>query len=255
MSKFKYPSDSFSDNLSVIKKESVTKRGDIRTVFNEYKNSHETEKPKSIETKLLSGEIVPKYHKILIANGILDELCSFLGIIKCEHLSERCETKDIDNSCKLFFFARLTQIQEALVDIQISLSTTKKNSTKFENTRFINGETRIKELESEISLMTDVDFPNIKNTLIEQGFPIIAGTSLIESRLLFARSLCRRAERQFVICAKNKMNIFPEENCLLYLNRLSDYLLCLSIHILHIQNKEPLKKVFRTNKITHSNLK
>lgn len=189
---------------------------------------------KEKKTILYSGESVPKYHKIIVSLGSLDELISYIGVIKSEYMIIHENKVDIDNSTRLFVFARLTQIQETLIDIQQSIGSKK-------NIKFTNGEQRIRELENEISLMGDVDIHVIKLNLKDKPLQIIPGTSLIESKLLHARSICRRVERQMHL-NEQKTN-FIEENCLKYLNKLSDYLLGLSIHLLHMENKEPTKKV------------
>jgi len=130
------------------------------------------------------------------------------------------------------------------------LGTSSKILAKYEFTRFSNAEQRMKELENEIELMGDVHLSQLKEAMKEKPFQYIPGVSSIEAKLSLARNLCRRTERQ--LCSIKKNGIVPEDNCINYLNKLGDYLLCLSIHILHMQNKEPLKKVMRLKTRTSS---
>lgn len=207
-------------------------------------------------TTLYNGEMVKKTDKIISAMGTLEELSAYIGVIKTEHLNTNSEQKfDIDSSAKLFLYARLTKIQEALIDICASLGTSRKITARYEFTRFSCGQSRIADLKSELELMKDVDFETLKSSMREKPLQIISGTTILESRLLYARTLCRRAERQ-VIGAKNlQVGIVPEEICLRYLNVLGDYLLGLSVHVLHMQSKEPMKKLFKTNQKNILNLK
>lgn len=217
----------------------------------------ETVTPRKELSTLYSGEPISKSDKILGVIGSLDELCTYIGVVKAEHLNPNVDEKfDIDSSAKLFLYARLTQIQEALIDIEASIGTSRKIPAKYEFTRFSNGEQRIKELDSEIALMSDINISQLKENIKEKPLQHIPGTSVLESRLLYARSICRRAERQLYSCKNLQVGIIPEDNCANYLNKLGDYFLALSIHTLHMQNKEPLKKAGRTNtKTFQPNLK
>jgi cob(I)alamin adenosyltransferase len=214
--------------------------------------------PKNIEgnTVLYNGEVVKKTDKIISAMGSLEELSAYIGVIKTEHLNTNNDQKfDIDSSAKLFLYARLTKIQEALIDICASLGTSRKITARYEFTRFSCGQQRIGDLRHELDLMTDVDFGSLKNSMKERPLQIISGTTILESRLLYARALCRRAERQ-VSGAKNlQVGVSGEDVCLTYLNVLGDYLLGLSVHVLHMQSKEPMKKLFKTNQKNILNLK
>jgi len=237
INKFKHPS-----NQKISSLQNSPRNSETESVYSERSySSKRGSKLENIEcTTLYSGELRRKNDKILALLGTLEEMISFTGIIKSESLDPNLESKlEIDNSLKIFFYARLTQIQETLIDIQYCLGTTKKNIAKFEFNRF-NGELKIKELENEINLMGDVDFTSLKKGIKDKPLQIIPGSSLLESRLLFLRALCRKAERQTCL-----MKSVFDFNVVYYLNKLGDYLLALSIHILHIQNKEPLKKAFK----------
>ena len=207
----------------------------------------------SKNSSLYNGESVQKSDKILAAIGVLDELIAYIGIIKTEHLDPNREEKfDIESSAKLFLSARLTQIQETLIDIQACIGTSKKINAKYEFTRFSTGEQRIKELENEMQMMEDVELGQIKDGMREKPLQLIPGTTIMECKLMYARAICRRSERHIHQVKNAQIGIVLDDVCACYLNRLSDYFLALSIHLLHMQNKEPLKK---SKKTQQSNLK
>jgi ATP:cob(I)alamin adenosyltransferase len=179
-------------------------------------------------------EKISKGDKLLSVIGSIEELSTFIGILKAENFNPTSERKfDTSNSSKLFFFAHLTQIQETLCDIITSIST-KKSQAKYNSTRFL-GEQKIKDLQTEIDTMKQYRASvgltyNVKNTIV------ISGTTVLEAQLLHARSICRRAERQ----SSNYSG--SDETVISYFNILSDYFLSLAMHTLHLQNKEPMKR-------------
>jgi len=207
-------------------------------------------------TAFYNGEPVSKADKIISFLGTLEELNAYIGVIKTEHLNPNNELKfDIDSSAKLFLYARLTKIQEALIDIMASSGTSRKVQARYEFTRFACGPQRIADLESELVLMNDVNFGQLKAGMREKPLQLIPGTTTLESRLMYARAICRRAERQMAVAKHAQLGLFPEEPCVRYLNVLGDYLLALSIHVLHLQSKEPMRKLFKTNSKNILNLK
>jgi cob(I)alamin adenosyltransferase len=150
----------------------------------------EVVKEKKIEiVKEKKSEIkrIPKFSSVI---GTINELIPYLGIIKCEHFSG-------STSSQLFLFARFTHIQETLLDIQNCVSVGK----------IYNSDARIRELDGEIRNM-NVDMVQLKSQ------QIVPGASIIECKLLYARSLSNRIERHI---GKDP-----------YFNKLSDYLLALS---------------------------
>jgi cob(I)alamin adenosyltransferase len=234
MSKFKPPIS--RESTPRLNNDTVSEIHSSRSVSTKHELSNST-------TTMYSGEQVNKGDKILTLIGMIEELICYLGIIKVEHFDPSNETKlDIDSSAKMFLNARITQIQETLIDIQYSVGTTKKVQAKFEYSRFQNGIQKTQELMNEIQLMNDVDLDVLKTK--DKPTMIIPGTSLIESQLLFSRTICRKIERQ--LCTlKQSYNV--EDTCISYINKLSDYLIVLAVHILHMKGKDVLKKVSRTN--------
>lgn len=204
--------------------------------------SQVAKKEKSLtETHMFSGEKINKSDKIISAIGSIEELISYIGIIKAEHFNPSSERKfDIANSSKVLFFGKLTQIQECLLDIIISLGTVRTNG-KHELSKFPSTDDRVRDLETHIEDMkrysknTNTEWPSNPNS-------ILPGTSVLETHIFHSRVLCRRAERQ-VIASKNlQSGMIPEDSILNYLNKLGEYLFSLSIHSLHLYSKEPMKR-------------
>lgn len=192
------------------------------------------------DTYLYCGERISKSDKMLSALGTIEELIAFLGIIKSEHYNTGIEMKfDTPSSAKLFLFASLTRIQEALLEIMRSLGTSKKVIARYEASRFRNADKYISELEKNINDM-NVEIISVKS--FDKPLPLIPGTTALEARLFYARALCRRAERQIHSSRNVQLGLIIEESCLTFLNRLGDYFLALAIDSLHIQSKEPLRR-------------
>lgn len=90
-----------------------------------------------------------------------------------------------------------------------------------------------KNLENEIDKM-EKDLPVLKN------FIIYSGTTKAK-KLFFARSICRRAERQLVIIPNIQQT---DPNILVYINRLSDYLFTLARYAnFKVKTKEKTWKI------------
>jgi cob(I)alamin adenosyltransferase len=153
------------------------------------------------ETSLLGGTRVPKSHDRVEAYGNLDELNSFIGLIRDQALNPRIRQILIHVQENLF-------IAEALIardpDIETpSLSTLQDAEITF--------------LEREIDSMNEELSP-LKNFILPGGHPTV-------SHCHIARTVCRRAERSVVRLNQTS----PVEHIIIrYLNRLSDYLFVLA---------------------------
>jgi cob(I)alamin adenosyltransferase len=145
---------------------------------------------------------ISKSSIIAEALGTLDEINSFLGIIKAK----------INQGGTLIDLIR--QIQENLFIIQAELAGSDK---KINSEKILEMEKMIDDIEKEL--------PPIKTFFI-------SGTTELSALFDFARTLARRAERRVVACLddssrravadEGKMSISPET--LTYLNRLSSLL-------------------------------
>ena len=153
------------------------------------------------ETSMLGGTRVPKSHDRVEAYGNLDELNSFIGLIRDQALNPRIRQILIHVQENLF-------IAEALIardpDIETpSLSTLHDAEITF--------------LEREIDSMNEELSP-LKNFILPGGHPTV-------SHCHIARTVCRRAERSVVRLNQTS----PVEHIIIrYLNRLSDYLFVLA---------------------------
>jgi len=144
------------------------------------------------KTSLISNKRVLKSSKVIWAIGEIDELNSYLGVI-------RSELDDDDLN------AKLKEVQKDLFLIGSILAGGKLSFDK----------RRVKELEKEID-----DLEAILPVKTKFLFP--TGTK-VASMLFLARSIARRAERRVAGLEKN-----ITRDVLVYVNRLSDYLFILA---------------------------
>ena len=156
------------------------------------------------QTSLLGGTRVPKYHIKIEAYGTVDELNSYIGLIRDQNISE--EIKIV-----------LKKIQENLfVAEAILASDSEKNIEKLPSI----SEKDIGMLENEIDRMNET-LPELKNFILPGGHTIVSFCHI-------ARCVCRRAERKAIECCEESPF---DTKVIQYLNRLSDYLFVLSRYI------------------------
>lgn len=158
------------------------------------------------QTSLIGGDRVPKYHERIEAYGTLDELNSFIGLLR--------DSIDIE-----LYRAVLLEIQDRVFTIESLLAAVNEHS--FASLPKINEED-VLFLEKEIDAMND--------TLPALSSFILPGGSLASSYAHVARTVCRRAERLMVKISRNTP---MDELCAKYVNRLSDYLFVLSRKLLY----------------------
>ena len=166
------------------------------------------------QTSLFSGERVAKYHDRIEAYGTIDELNSFIGLLRSENIDKYTE-KTIIN------------IQNILFDIGTELAITKE--VKFEINKISPLHTKL--LEDEIDFINK-NLPPLKNFTIPGGCKLNSSADI-------CRTVCRRAER-LVIKLADKEKISP--NIIIYLNRLSDYFFVLSRKFLKESNKAEITR-------------
>ncbi|XP_068231118.1 corrinoid adenosyltransferase MMAB-like [Palaemon carinicauda] len=161
------------------------------------------------QTSLFSGQRLPKDSDFFKALGTTDELSSHIGLAK-----EFAEEKNHD------YVDQLERIQCILQDIATLLATPKNQEIIDDLAR----EARIKErlsfnprhileLESWIDQYTSL-LPPLSNF-------ILPGGGRISASIHVARTVCRRAERSIVPLTTTGL---VDEQVLIYINRLSDYL-------------------------------
>lgn len=155
------------------------------------------------KTMLFGGGRVPKYHLRIEAYGTVDELNSFLGLIRDQAIDEKDKTL-------------LKSIQENLFVLGSILATnpTKKNATPPSITEEV-----IAQLENAIDAM-EVNLPPLERF-------VLPGGHIVASYAHLARTVCRRAERRSIELAVAEPETVPEI-VIHYLNRLSDFLFVFS---------------------------
>lgn len=153
-------------------------------------------------TALFTGKRVPKYHIRIESYGTLDELNSWLGLLRDQEMDEH-------------YGRILTKIQDKLFTVGSILATepTKDNRLKIPR---INSED-IQFLEKEIDTMNK-SLPPMTHFILPGGHTTVSYCHI-------ARTVCRRAER--MISYLNEEEAVPE-TVLSYINRLSDYLFVLA---------------------------
>lgn len=153
------------------------------------------------ETSLLGGTRVPKYHDRIEAYGTLDELNSYVGLIRDQQID--LHYKDI-----------LFDIQNKLFIAESHLAADKQENIK--QLPKLNSDD-ITLLEKEIDTMNE-EIPALKSFILPGGHTVVSYCHI-------ARTICRRAER-LVIKLADQYEIDPVIKK--YLNRLSDYLFVLA---------------------------
>jgi cob(I)alamin adenosyltransferase len=153
------------------------------------------------QTSLIGGTRVPKHHLRIESYGTVDELNSYIGLIRDQQVSEH--QQDL-----------LKEVQDRLFTIGSALaSDPEKSKMKIPDLH----QEDIELLEKEIDTMT-ADLPELRHFILPGGSNAVSFCHL-------ARCVCRRAER---ICVHLSEDSFVDEKVMVYLNRLSDYLFVLS---------------------------
>ena len=160
-----------------------------------------TRKGDSGQTSLIDGDMVNKHNLSVDAYGTIDELNSFLGLLK-DYIKDD-KIKDI-----------LNNIQIKLFSIGSILASGKNQN--------ISAKVKIEKkdvvcIELEIDRLNE-NLPELKNFIIPGGHKISSYSHV-------CRSICRRAERK-ISELNNKSSI--DSNILAYINRLSDFFFVLS---------------------------
>jgi len=160
-----------------------------------------TKKGDSGTTSLLGGSRVPKHHLKIEAYGTVDELNSHIGMIRDLNSDESLRPILLEIQDRLFTLGSKLALEEG---------NTKVNIPHLEKAD-------IQLLEKEIDKM-DEELPEMRSFVLPGGATIISATHI-------ARCVCRRAERMCVHLSENEK---VDEEIIVYLNRLSDYLFVLS---------------------------
>ena len=159
-------------------------------------------------TALFGGTRVPKDHARIDSYGTVDELNSYIGLIR---------DQDINSHYK----AILIEIQDRLFTVGAILATPPDKEVKK------NGEKRLKNLgiiDSDIELLEN-EIDTMELALPQMTHFVLPGGHTTVSYCHVARCVCRRAERLAVHLSHNEP---VADIAIKYLNRLSDYLFVLA---------------------------
>lgn len=168
-------------------------------------------------TSLVGGKRVPKNSARLESYGTIDELNSYLGMIR---------SFPIDS----VITGELVEIQSRLFDVGGNLATDSEDPNV--TIRLGVKEQDIELLEKAIDRM-DAEVPPMK-------FFVLPGGDQVVSFCHIARTVCRRAERR-ILDLSTEAEV--DELVLKYVNRLSDYLFILSRKLTNDLGMEVMKWV------------
>ncbi|MGZ9675407.1 cob(I)yrinic acid a,c-diamide adenosyltransferase [Flavobacterium sp. GNP001] len=176
-------------------------------------------------TSLFGGTRVPKDHARIESYGTVDELNSYIGLIR---------DQEINTSYK----AILIEVQDRLFTVGAILATPPEKEVKK------NGELRLQNLGI---VPTDIELLENEIDQMEESLPpmthfVLPGGHTTVSYCHIARCVCRRAERLAVHLSHNEP---VPEIAITYLNRLSDYLFVLARKLSHDLQADEVKWIPR----------
>lgn len=159
-------------------------------------------------TALFGGTRVPKHHIRIDSYGTVDELNSYIGLIRDQDIDPR--SKEI-----------LIHIQDRLFTVGAVLATDPEKMV------LKNGKDRlnIPRVDEEDVILLETEMDKMNNDLPPMTHFVLPGGHTTVSYCHIARCVCRRAER--LATALYESQPF-DEHTLKYLNRLSDYLFVLA---------------------------
>jgi cob(I)alamin adenosyltransferase len=154
------------------------------------------------QTSLIGGTRVPKFHPRIEAYGTIDELNSYIGLVR-DHLEDE------------HLRAILLEIQDRLFTAESLIARDPDAEVKIKLPQLEDQDITL--LEKEIDRMNE-NLPDLTSFILPGGHPVVSYCHV-------ARCVCRRAERHTIRLAQ----VQPvEEIAIRYLNRLSDYLFVLA---------------------------
>ena len=169
------------------------------------------------ETGLAGGARAVKFDTRIAAIGTLDELNAVLGIVV------ECLKESSDDFSDLI--QQTQRIQNELFDLGAGLSVVDETIAYL----------TLKNVET---LEHEIDNMNAHLSILHSF--ILPGGSRFAAQLHFARTVCRRTERDLVKLAQEAV---IEKQCLPYINRLSDWLFVAARFVNHqLEIDEPLWK-------------
>jgi cob(I)alamin adenosyltransferase len=162
-----------------------------------------TKKGDTGTTQLIGGTRVPKHHLRIEAYGTVDELNSFIGLIRDQQIDSHHKTI-------------LIEIQDRLFTIGSSLASDPEKSRM-----------KIPDLKEEDITLLEKEIDAMNEKLPEMKYFVLPGGHTTVSFCHIARCVCRRGERLSTELSETASDAV-DALVLKYLNRLSDYLFVLS---------------------------
>ncbi|MFY8097330.1 MAG: cob(I)yrinic acid a,c-diamide adenosyltransferase [Flavobacterium sp.] len=180
-------------------------------------------------TSLFGGTRVPKHHLRIESYGTIDELNSYIGLIR-------------DQDINPFYKTILMEIQDRLFTVGAIMATPPEKEVLKNGQQRLNinriSEKDVNLLEDQIDAM-DAELPPMTHFVLPGGHSTVSYCHI-------TRCVCRRAER----LATHLNEEEPiDEAVLTYLNRLSDYLFVLARKLSHDLNAEEIKWIPRKEEI------
>lgn len=153
-------------------------------------------------TALIGGTRVKKHNQRLNAYGTVDELNSFIGMIRSYNIDAHTQETIIAIQNELFVIGAYLATDTSVSDLRSKLNCDEK---------------KIEFLELEMDQM-EANLPPLSNFVLPGGHPVVAYCHI-------CRTICRRTER---IVSELAEGMEIDNWVLRYLNRLSDYFFVLS---------------------------
>ena len=164
-------------------------------------------------TSLLGGTRVPKDDPRIEAYGTVDELISWIGLLRDQPVNQN-------------YTELLLSIQDKLMYLSSSLA---DENNQINALSGITGED-INKLESEMDKL-EKKLPMLDSFVLPGGHTVVSWCHI-------ARCVCRRAERRMVPLIQGNQDLLP---AIKYINRLSDFLFILCRKIAFDLNVEEIK--------------
>ena len=163
------------------------------------------------ETSLIGGTRVPKHHMRIEAYGTIDELNSWIGLIRDQQINDHSVKDLLEIQDRLFTLG-------SLLAADPEKSRMKLPEIKNEDITF---------LEKQIDMMNEA-IPELKSFILPGGHTTVSYCHI-------ARCVCRRSER--LVVQLNEVSPV-DGKIIIYINRLSDYLFTLARFLGHEMHVE-----------------
>ncbi len=159
-------------------------------------------------TALFGGTRVPKHHIRIESYGTVDELNSYIGLIRDQKIDPR--SHEI-----------LIHVQDRLFTVGAILATDPEKAVLKSGKERLN----IPKVEEEDISLLEKEMDSMNDSLPPMTHFVLPGGHTTVSYCHIARCVCRRAERLATLLHEQEPT---DERVLMYLNRLSDYLFVLA---------------------------